>query len=786
MTEPATVSILGIRHHGPGSAQSVAEALDEIGPDCILVEGPGELTPILPLLADPDTVPPIAGLVYDAAVPRRASFYPLASFSPEWVATRWGLAHDVPVEWTDLPAAASLAIRAAVDEAGDRRHSAATAESGHDEPGRDEHVVDPIGALAAAAGYDEPERWWEDAVEHRGGDATERLDGVGRPGVVDRFDAVREAIAELRADEPVPVPLVDDEKVLDLETASNQLGSAMTAVREAAMRKSLRAALKAGRLRIAVVCGAWHAPALDPARMPSAAADNRLLRGLPKTKVAAAWVPWTATRLSQWSGYGAGVASPGWYRHLFDARRDGQDTGQAAASWMVRVARELRTQGRPASPAAVVDAVRLADSLATLRGRPHPGLAELDDAALSVLADGDRLPLSLVNDALVVGADVGAVPESAPLVPLAADLQRLQRSCRLRPAAQAKSVMLDLRTDSGRAKSVLLHRLRALGITWGLPGETGPTTGTFKEAWELEWDPTMAVAVVEASVYGTTVESAAAAKIAADAAEATDLAALSELIDGCLLAELPTGPVVAALADRAAAHTDVPDLLAAIEPLARVCRYGNVRQVTTADVREVLDQTAVRACLGLPPAVAGLGNDAAVVLRTAIESAHRGLMLLGADELTEYWFGALNRVADHDRAPGTLVGRATRMLLDADRVDRDEVERRMGLALAPAADPIDAAGWLDGFLAGDALVLMHDAALLAVVDRWMSEAPTTVFDDLLPLLRRTFSEFTPSERRIIGASLARTEQSVDHHRFDLAQAAPAIATVAALIGGQSA
>ena len=765
MTAPATVSILGIRHHGPGSAQSVADALDEIGPDLVLVEGPGELTSILSLLADAETLPPVAGLVYDVAEPSRASFYPLAAFSPEWVATRWALTHAVRVEWTDLPGANQLGLRAAVAAAGAAADRA---------PHREEQVTDPIATLAAAAGYDEPERWWEDAVEHS-----------GAAGVLDRFDAVREAIAALRADEPPAPPLVDDEKAVDIEAAAQPLGAAMTGVREAAMRKSLRAAIKAGHQRIAVVCGAWHAPALDPTRMPTAAADNRLLRGLPKTKVAVAWVPWTATRLSQWSGYGAGVASPGWYRHLFEARRDGQDTREAAASWLVRVARELRSQGRPASPAAVVDAVRLADALAALRGRPHPGLSELDDAALAVLADGDPLPLTLVNDTLVVGADVGSVPDSAPMVPLAADLQRQQRSRRLRPSAQPKSLMLDLRTDSGRAKSVLLHRLRALGLTWALPSETGPTTGTFKEAWELKWDPSMAVDVVEASVYGTTVESASSAKVAADADTAASLAALSELIDLCLLADLPTDRVVEALADRAATHTDVPELLAAIEPLARVCRYGNVRRVTTDDVRAVLDQTAVRACLGLPAASASLSDEAAVGLRSAIESAHRGLMLLDDTELAEYWYTALRRVVDHDRAPGALVGRATRMLLDADRLRRDEVERRMSLALSPVGDPVDAAGWLDGFLAGDALVLMHDAALLAAVDEWMSTVSTETFDDLLPLLRRTFSEFTKAERRIIGQSLTRTEQVDRQHDHDLVQAAPAIAAVSRLIGWET-
>src|SRR5690606_252968 len=90
--------------------------------------------------------------------------------------------------------------------------------------------------------------------------------------------------------------------------------TAETLRREAAMRKVLRAAMK-DHDRVAFVCGAWHAPVLDPAGFPKATVDAALLKGLPKVKVAATWVPWTAQRLAYAGGYGAGVSSPGWYDH---------------------------------------------------------------------------------------------------------------------------------------------------------------------------------------------------------------------------------------------------------------------------------------------------------------------------------------------------------------------------------------------------------------------------------------------------------------------------------------
>src|SRR5204862_5408851 len=138
--------------------------------------------------------------------------------------------------------------------------------------------------------------------------------------------------------------------------------------REAHMRKVLRAALKEGHDRVAVVCGAWHVPAL--ADLPPAAADDRVLRGLPRVKVSATWVPWTHGRLASWTGYGAGVTSPGWYHHLFTSPAD------PIERWLTQAARLLRAEDLPVSSAHVIEAVRLADTLATLRDRPLPGLDE--------------------------------------------------------------------------------------------------------------------------------------------------------------------------------------------------------------------------------------------------------------------------------------------------------------------------------------------------------------------------------------------------------------------------
>ncbi len=112
----AIVRVLGIRHHGPGSARGVSRALDHLQPDCVLIEGPAELTDVVSLASSDDLAPPVAGFVYLDDSPRFAVFDPFAIFSPEWVAMQHGVRTNVPVRFIDLPASHELVERAKAAE----------------------------------------------------------------------------------------------------------------------------------------------------------------------------------------------------------------------------------------------------------------------------------------------------------------------------------------------------------------------------------------------------------------------------------------------------------------------------------------------------------------------------------------------------------------------------------------------------------------------------------------------------------------------------------------------
>ena len=743
VTHNATLALYGIRHHGPGSARAVQRALATTPPDIVLIEGPPEADAIAWLAGEPDMQPPVTLLGYSPEHPERALFFPFASFSPEWVALTWACSHDVPARFIDLALTHTLAASAPGDSSG--AHSL-----GFERP------IDPLGELASAAGYDDPERWWEDVVELR--DDTSP------------FASIAVAMETLRAAyEPTGAPTDPVEQR-----------------REAQMRVGIRRAVADGFERIAVICGAWHVPALrqvlDPQSFHSIKADAAVLRGLPKTKVAVTWVPWSHRRLSSALGYGAGVSAPGWYHHLF--AHPGADT---TARWFTDAARLLRGADYSASPADVVEATRLANSLASLRGRPQPGLSEVNDAAKAVLGDGTDTPMRLIANELVVGTLIGRVPEHTPMVPLARDLAIQQRRCRLKIQSTAHELELDLRKKTDLLRSHLLHRLLAIGVRWGRVVEGRRSAGTFRETWEMQWEPELELKLIESSALGTTIYSAANASLAQAALAAPSLESLTDLIELCLLADLPDAlpGAVRLLAQRSTVSYDVVSLMDALPALARTVRYGDVRGTDADSLRSVTHSIVLRVSAGLLSACSALDDTAAAGLVNRLSETMSALSLLADPGSTLLFHTAVGELVEHPRVHALLQGRATRLLTDSGVLLTAQTELRFSRALSVGATPLEGANFVEGFLAGAGTILVHDPELLGLIDRWLATLAADTFTSVVPLLRRTFAVFEAAERRQIGERIRHgvpDDGLPDSGELDPERVAAALQTIAALLG----
>lgn len=741
------ITILGIRHHGVGSAKNVLEMLHKLQPDLVMVEGPPELGAVMQWIGDKALKPPVSVLCYDENEPKRAAFYPFAEFSPEWQAVAFANQRRIPVRMIDLPIGISWEI--------ERRTMEAAAET--QPPPKVPH--DPMAQLAMLGGYADSELWWEHHFEQR----------YQSGGAESHFEAAMLAMKTLRDSEPEPA--ADTENL----------------AREAYMAQLIRQAQNEVFSNIVVVCGAWHAPALLDLD-GTEKAHAKILKSLPKSKikVGTTWVPWTNDRLSMFSGYGAGITSPGWYTHRW---RHPADRGER---WLAHVARVFRKKKMDISTAHIIEGFRLAESLAGLRDLARPGLFELNEATQTVMCMGDGVLLELVKSELIVGHALGKVPPELPKLPLQADFEEQVRKARLPQTAEAKELKLDLRNELDLRRSVLLFRCMVLGVNWAKT-TFARSKGTFKEAWRLAWSPEMMLQIIEKGIWGNTVKAAANSLLLDRATQANNIGELAKIIEQAIPAELfeAIEPVLKKINDLAAVSADIAEMMAALGPLADTARYGNVRQTDLSEISALAEGVATRICIGLPNACYGLDEAAATQMFGLVRQTQDALRLLENPSLAAAWAQALRQIMGKDGVPALLRGCVCRLLSDSQSLENEEIVGEFARALSVGNEPSYSAGWLEGFLGGSGMMLLYDDKLWNLVYRWVAGLQPENFVDLLPVLRRTFSKFEPAERRSLGekarrgAALAELDTAAaasEEAGFDHELGLLAMAGVAELLG----
>ena len=720
------IKIFGIRHHGPGSAKSLVKAFTDWQPDCILVEGPPDADALIRHVANENLKPPVALLVYNPKNLQQASYYPFAEFSPEWQAMKYALKHNIPVSFMDLPMTLNFSLDnhsknspQAIDFQND--FDAIEDTEGDDfeaeiiEKKRLKIEKDPLRYLATLAGYTDSERWWETTFEQN-----------ENPTAI--FETILEMMAALRHH-------------------LNRVETNETLLREAYMRKVMRQAIKEGHQKIAVVCGAWHAPVLHNIQNFKEKTDNDALKGIKKVSTEVTWVPWSYNRLTAESGYGAGVVSPAWYELLFSKRSN------ATIRWMTKVARLLRKEDLSASSAHAIEAVRLAETLATLRGRSIAGLDELEEAALSIFCDGYDKPMALIREKLVVGDVIGRVPPEIPQVPLHRDLEAAIKTARLSKeytTTEGVTKELDLRKETNLFASHLLHRLVLLNIPWGKPMKGSQyRLGTFKEIWKLHWKPDYAIRIIDAAQWGNTIEEAATHLVENKVKTVKSLSELTELVEKALNADIKNAipTLIKRLQELSALTEDVLILMDALPPLVNIVKYGNVRGTDATAVAQVLEQIVPRIFIGLPAACVNTDDDATELIFKKLQTTHRSINLLSVAEHTEGWFRALQQIAKMNQVHGLLTGGCVRILYDKNVFNIHQTATLMRFALSRGSGVSYAAAWLEGFLNGSGLLLIHNPTLWQILDEWVEEIDLERLKELLPILRRTFSHFSSSERQ---------------------------------------
>ncbi|WP_379133648.1 DUF5682 family protein [Paenibacillus sp. sgz500958] len=741
LTSEAGVHIFGVRHLSPGGAKHLLEYLEELQPTAVLIEGPSDATGEIRHLTHGSTKPPVAILAFTDELPVRTVLWPFAVYSPEYQGMKWAKENGAEAAFIDLPSSVTLGIQELWKrEEGTVEELKPSLNESIEPPGGEaqeyKSVYSRIASLAGEYDYD---MYWERNYEHN-----------HNPG------AYRAAI------------LTFSEHMRELSEASEQQEQpkehAYNLVRESFMRRQIQDKIAAGHeaQKIVVICGAYHAAAL--ADLSAAMSDDELA-GLPSRRTKLTLMPYSYYKLSSMSGYGAGNGAPHYFQMMWEAIEAGTPE-ELPHLYLSTVARFIRSEGTHRSTAEVIEAVRMAESLAALHGGSVPVLRDLRDAAQTLLGHGD---LAVVAEALAradVGTAIGSLAEGVSQTPIQDDLNRELKRLKLTKykTTVAAGLSLDLRENrrvsSSEAafldlnRSVLFHRLGLLGITFAKEQPSGQQAATWGENWIIRWSPEVEIQVVEATLLGETIEIASAYVLREKLNECRSIAEASTLIKlACqcgVASQMEEGRSV--LQSLAADSRDVVQIAAAASELAVIIRFGDIRRVDTESLIPLLEQLFRRGSLYLLDSC-NCNDEAANGLVIVMNELNR-ISLDYSETVDEgLWLQALQQLSERDDRNPRLSGFACAILMERGAITPEQCATEVSRRLSPGIPAELGAGWFEGLSMRNRYALLSRLSLWEQLNDYIQSLEDEEFIRALVFLRRAFSSFSPKEKTMIAEIL---------------------------------
>ncbi|WP_314589258.1 DUF5682 family protein [Paenibacillus terrigena] len=734
----AAVHIFGVRHLSPGGSLHLLELLQELQPTAVLIEGPSDANSEIQHLTNRHSTPPVAILAFTEDIPVRTVLWPFAAYSPEYQAMKWAAENGAHAAFIDLPSSVTVAMQQLRLEA---KENVEEEETEDGKPSDSDSFDDSsiYSRIATIAGEHDYDMYWERNYE------LNPSKGVYREAIIAFSTQMRELTEE------------DERQHRRVEYAYN-------AVREAYMRRQIQDTIAAGHEpnRIVVVCGAYHAAALE---QDSHVMTDQEWTQLPSRKTKLTLMPYSYYKLSSMSGYGAGNHAPHYFEMMWERMRT-NTLEELPHYYLSSIARWMRETGNHRSTAEVIEAVRLAEALAALHGGSAPTLRDLRDAAQTLLGRGD---LSVIAEALArvdVGTAIGSLAEGVSQTPIQDDLNRLLKQLKLEKykTTVATDLSLDLRENRRVTleesafldlnRSTLLHRLAWLGISFAKLRPSGQEHATWAEYWVIQWSPEVEIQVVESTLLGETIEVASAYVLQQKLDNCSTIAEASWLIrtacDCRMLEQMETARQT--LQRLAADSRDVVQIAAAAKELSMIIDYGGLRRMDTARLLPLLEQLFMRACLFLLDA-AQCNDEAATDMMSAMNELNR-ISLEHSEQVDEsLWLQELLHLSERDDRNPRLSGFACAILMERHAITAQQCAEEVSRRLSPGIPADLGAGWFEGLSQRNRYALLSRQSLWEQLNAYIVSLSDEEFARALVFLRRAFSTFASREKTMIAELL---------------------------------
>lgn len=519
--EMAEIILLPVRHHSPACAMHVSRMIESLRPGVILVEGPENAGSLIPVMVHEETKAPFAiyysyhdaeGLISEEKEHYKC-YYPFLDYSPELAAFRTGEQLGIRTAFIDLPygdiLAASQAGKGLLKKDEEKNNY------------NDDYLLSRnayLKQLCENTGMRSFDEFWEKYFE---------LNGIARESGKWFEDLLTYC------------------RLARENTPEEEMEADGCLAREAFMAGQIRryaAGEKNSNAPVLAVTGGFHTPGLKAlleagenagegteksAESQKKKGQNGQKKGMVPGKDQGVYLmPYSMEAADALNGYASGMPFPGFYQKIWERLQE-QDFGEAAPyeeavlDMIVAAGKETRRREGYLSTYDEICACAMARGLAQLRGKREPGAYELLDAVLSSFVKGEYTiatdaPMRILRKAMT-GRTVGALCRQADVPPIIHDFTDQCKRFGMKTGSTLESeVTLSIfSSQKHRQTSMFFNRMLFLKTAFARKVK-GPNLqlkkdrNLMREIWKYKWNVQVNSALIEVSVYGATIEEAAA------------------------------------------------------------------------------------------------------------------------------------------------------------------------------------------------------------------------------------------------------------------------------------
>lgn len=742
--EMAEIIFLPVRHHSPACAFHVKRMIEKLRPAKILVEGPQNANELLSVMVHGETRAPFAVYYsYDDAQGRISEereqykcYYPFLDYSPELAALRAGAELDIPCAFIDLPFGDILAASGA---------GAGLRSKKEKNNYNDDYLLaqnDYIKALCEKSGLQSFDQFWEKYFEVNG----YSMDGEAWfAGLLSYCKLARE------------------------NTARRQMEADGTLARELYMRgqilREAKLLRRAGEARcLFVITGGFHTPALaKDLRQEADAIENELerlaLTRIPRERQGVYLMPYSMEAADALNGYASGMPYPGYYQKIWEKLgSSARPYEETALQFIVSSGKETRKKEGMLSTYDEICADAMARGLAKLRGKQEPGAYELIDAVLSSFVKGEYniatdTPMRILQKQMT-GDAMGELCRDAKVPPILHDFREQCKRYKLKVATTLTGeVTLSIFAKKRhREESAFFHQLNFLDAPYarrvkGPNLQRGTDRNLMREIWKYKWSAGVEAALIDASVYGATVEEAAVGMVRASLKKENDAGACALLLSQVFEMDL-RGQLDAVYDNMQEVLVRETDFFALAKALKLLRKLRQLRELYQSNlVIEPLLESCCRKLILLLPSMAAVKEDDAPACMEALKLLYQTFgSAQELAELKEEFLRVLGDATESQKVHPGFLGCAQGILYGCGSKSAQEIEyAARGYLTGTAEQTKKVAEFFHGLFFAAKDIIFTSRTFLELLDGFFGEVNGEAFMKILPELRMAFTYFTPGE-----------------------------------------